>query len=444
MDIDKKNLLIVLSLVFVSYLNAQDFGFGDSALSDSEDSSVTATDTSIGGNIEYSPVYYFDSSLAEFRNSIKAQTTFESGGSAVDIYMKLNISDRVLSGEVNKLLDEAYVRTFLGPVMLEGGWLKVFWGKADTQGPLDVLNPYDRSDLTVMETRDMKIAQPMLHLSWGLGAFSTLEAVAVPGFTGDEISWDGVWTPSEILGLKTTLSGYGVDTGDIDDILAFPDTYGGEYLQGGFRFSTTIGSVDLGIQSFYGYLSTPVIDPSSFAALIASGTPVEVRYDRYLQLGMDMATVLVGFNIRSEIALDGTEDWAGVDRGVVNPFIAWSFGFDRILFKGVTANIQTTGRYRLMDGEITDPTDIQANVNVSSNVIIAKLTQDLFNDKITLALEGMVEIEDTSYMLIPNLSCSIGDAVLDMAVGLFGGDEKGTYGQFSDNSYLRVGLNYEF
>ena len=36
------------------------------------------------------------------------------------------------------------------------------WGKADSQGPLDVLNPVDLTNLTVAETLDRKIAVPML------------------------------------------------------------------------------------------------------------------------------------------------------------------------------------------------------------------------------------------------------------------------------------------
>ncbi|MDR0997829.1 MAG: hypothetical protein LBL70_02080, partial [Treponema sp.] len=100
-----------------------------------------------------------------------------------------------------RLIDEAYIRAFFGPVTVEAGFRKLGWGRADSLGPLDVTNPLDYSDMTrATDTLGRKIARPMLHVSWTPLAFSKLEAVFIPAFQGHRYDLDeaGRWYPQVI------------------------------------------------------------------------------------------------------------------------------------------------------------------------------------------------------------------------------------------------------
>jgi hypothetical protein len=75
---------------------------------------------------------------------------------------------------------------------------------------------------------------------------------------------------------------------------------------------------------------------------------------------VDWAQVIAGFNIRAEFAANITGDIHGTDPAVYNPSLAWSFGFDRDLFLGISLNAQCNETIRLLDGGTSDPLDIEA------------------------------------------------------------------------------------
>jgi hypothetical protein len=68
-------------------------------------------------------------------------------------------------------IDEAYVRAYFGGFDIEGGLRKLTWGKADALGPLDVINPLDYSDFSVMsraagDPMILKTARPLIRKVW--------------------------------------------------------------------------------------------------------------------------------------------------------------------------------------------------------------------------------------------------------------------------------------
>ncbi|MDR2471548.1 MAG: hypothetical protein LBD09_05505, partial [Treponema sp.] len=105
------------------------------------------------------------------------------------------------------LVDEAYGRFAAGDFEAELGLRKLSWGRADSFGPLDVVNPIDYSDLTAMnDIPGMKIARPLIRLGWRFGALSRLEGVFVPWFRGNSYALNGRWTPSQVAGLAPDLA----------------------------------------------------------------------------------------------------------------------------------------------------------------------------------------------------------------------------------------------
>jgi hypothetical protein len=537
----RNTLLIIFILAFAAFnVTAQDaFGFGDEAAKDGSTEVIptakaaqggqTLGGAKVGGELTYDTTAFIaDPADAEtLSGAATGRLNFTAKGSSAEASLKLKINEKILSESPKNIVDEAAVRMYLGKLDLEGGLLKVTWGKADSEGPLDVLNPLDYTDLTVTDTQERKIAQPMLHASYALGSFSKIEAAFLPGFEGNRIAWSGPWTPSSVRSLKTqgySMLYYGTNPtanggrGDglyanyyasawssaysaawaqaystayataiakgattaqatatatstvvaiadaevaknaaviasqaaeaanakLDDILEYPETRSLEYAQGGLRLNVTVAGADLGFQYFTGFLPNPVVDMNP-ADIVANDYHAEVSYNRYHQAGMDFAMVIAGFNLRSELAANLTDDFKGDDPEVYNPTVAWSLGFDRDLFAGINLNLQYAGTYRLFDDGVGDAAyDIEAGTDITRSKITAVLKKNLFKDRVELELTGRYGIEDQDYLLLPRIGFLVGDAQLDLSAGFFGGDDEGELGQFDDYDYCRLTLSYQF
>jgi hypothetical protein len=384
------------------------------------------------------------------------------------------------------VVDEAYVRFSAGSVDVEGGLRKITWGRADSFGPLDVVNPVDYSDLTTMgDIKGMKIARPLLRVSWRFGSFSRLEGVFVPWFRGNEYALRGRWAPVQIAGLAPSLAaglraqitaqgvpdlpadqaGSGLDAWrdrfNIDDYYKSrresPD-----YAQGGLRFTTTLGDADLGVQYYFGRLPRPAytVDVSGYTNGIlpwvlgggAAPAPdpdkigVHVDYNYYHHIGVDYAQVLGGFNIRAEAGVNLTKDTKGDDGAVYNPAVVYSLGFDRNLVWGVNLNLQGNGSIRLMHDNIGgDPlSDIEGGKDITSTRITAILSKKFFRDELELKATTLWGIEDRDFLVIPAIIWSKYDIKAELSAGIFGGSRDGELGQYRDNSYIKTAVSWSF
>jgi hypothetical protein len=290
----------------------------------------------VGGGVEFAASAFFaefdDPADASLANGSTGRLDFEAKGGRAEAAFKLKISEAILSENPSKLIDEAYVRLFIGPAAVEGGLLKVVWGKADSQSVLDVLNPLDLTDLSITDNLERKIGQPMLRASASIGLSSKIDAAFIPYFTPNSVAWEGRWMPAQIGSYKKLLGIAALE--DAEGKIDFPDTETLEYAQGGFRFTTTVGSVDLGAQYFCGLLPTMAVSPKDVKAYLTAAayhaqnpaypepSPIPVSYDRYHQAGADAAAELFGLNWRAETGLNLTGDLGGDDPDVYNP--SWS------------------------------------------------------------------------------------------------------------------------
>jgi hypothetical protein len=239
---------------------------------------------------------------ADWGSLVNGKLNFDATSPYAEAALHFNLSPRAFaditashdSFETPLLIDELYVRAFLGPALrrltLEMGLRKLAWGRADVQGPLDVTNPLDYTDLTnVGDTMGRKIARPMIHASLPLGSLSKLEGVFIPNFQGHRYVLDPAdrWYPRAITddrrdtmidGLTAEMAARlppplnqppnssgiaqnmaagigsgipGLTPGDV------PPTQGLGNAQGGLRFTTTLGPADIGVQYYSGLLFRP-------------------------------------------------------------------------------------------------------------------------------------------------------------------------------------------
>jgi hypothetical protein len=177
-----------------------------------------------------------------------------------------------------------------------------------------------------------------------------------------------------------------------------------------------------------------------------SAITIDIDYNRYHQIGLDYAQVVSDFNIRAEAAANITEDLSGDDGGIYNPSLAWSLGFDRDLVWGINLNLQCNESIRLLDSKVSNnPTlDTEAGSNVTSTLVTAVLSKKFLRDELEAKATAVWDLENSAALIMPGLAWTKNDVTIELSGGFFAGDDEGMFGQFRDNSFIRVGLKYAF
>ena len=433
-------IFLLLCVVICGNIYAQDFGFG---FGDDDNSNGgfggNAVNVNISGEVSASLLGYVDdiskgASDTRLGDVFSGALNFSAGTSFADGVINLNLQPT----EQPVAIDEAYVRAYFGGLEIAGGLRKLTWGKADSFGPLDVINPLDYSELTdLSDIMNLKIARPLIHASYRIGSFSKIEGVFVPWFEPLRYATEGRWVPAQMADLYQYQSlGLSINR---------PDTSTLDYAQAGARFTTTVGPADLGVQYYYGRLTRPAV---TFALAPSAPTPTAINfvYNPYHQFGIDWAQVLFGFNMRAELAANITDDLSGDDGSVYNPHLAWSLGFDRDVAWGINLNLQCHESIRLFNDKIAGNRmlDIEADTNMTSTQIIAALSKKFFRDELEFRFAALWGIEDQDFLLMPSLTWTKDTLSVAVSTGIFGGNTDGQFGQFKDNSFVKVALIYSF
>ncbi|MDR1175993.1 MAG: hypothetical protein LBK83_11060 [Treponema sp.] len=424
-----------------SGFDAQSLGFGfddETAGGTFSGEGGSAPAVSIGGEVSVSMTGFVDDFSDGADNTrlgdifsgtlnFTAETTYADGV----INLKLAPALVYYDEKSPVYVDEAYIRAYFGKLDITGGLRKLTWGKADSMGPLDVVNPLDYSDLSdLSDMMNLKIARPLIHASFVLGQFSKLEGVFVPNFEPARFAASGRWAPAQMAELSRLPP---------ENVIR-PDTTTLDYAQAGLRFTTTIGAAaDIGVQYYYGRLTTPAV------TMTAATLPVVTfAYNPYHQIGLDYAQVIAGFNLRAEAAANITGDLSGDDGAVYNPSLAWSLGFDRDLFAGINLNLQCNETIRLLDGEIKNPQDIEADSDITTTNITAALSKKFLRDELEMKAAVMWEAEGGACLVMPSLIWTRNDVAVEFSAGIFAGSGEGLFGQFHENSFVKAALTYSF
>jgi hypothetical protein len=449
---------VFLSMTFQAQtgLAAEGFGFGDNETEGTNATVSTVPAVSVGGEIAASLLDYIDdfkdgAGSVRFGDVFSGKLNFTAETAYADGVLNLKLAPGpVYYDEKSPVyVDEAYVRAYFGNFNIEGGLRKLTWGKADSMGPLDVINPLDYSNLALLvdqlsDSLTLKIARPLVHVSWNTGSFSKLEGVFVPYYKGHRFAVEGRWTPAQLVNLDTQLSNL---PPSVTVTRNEADTSTLDYAQAGLRWTATIGSADLGVQYYYGRLPQPSFS-FSFNSTPIGPVPsaLNIDYNRYHQIGLDYAQVIAGFNVRAELATNLTDDLDGDDGSVYNPSLAWSLGFDRDLFWGINLNLQSVETITLFHNKIGDNPmlDFEAGSHTTSTRITAKLSKSFFQDKLTFSFAALWGIEDKDCLVMPVLSWTRGDVTTELSGGIFAGDEEGQFGQYHKNNFVRLRLKYVF
>jgi len=497
----RKCFLIVFFLLIGVNIFAQGFGFGD------EDGGAgSGFSVSVNGEVSAKLLGYFDefyegAEFVRFGDIFSGSLGFSAQTSVAEGVINLNLDTTTPVS-----IDEAYLRAFFGNFEITAGLRKLVWGRADSMGPLDVINPLDTS-LIYTEMSDstsllgVKIARPLVHAAFRFGQSSKVEAVFVPWFEPHLIPGVGErWRPAQMDQMKgTTITmpvplppPYPSQSADIfvkPNLLEPPDTTTLDYAQAGLRFTTTIGQADFGLQYYYGWLPQPSVkindvrvnvtpnldipSPVPIPSSVDVDVDISYLYNPYHQIGLDYGQVLFGvLNIRAELAANITEDLEGDDGSVYNPSLAWSLGFDRDLFFGININMQVNESIRLFHDKLGDDMttmmdnlsegvatgavsldtidsqisriDIEGGSSLTSTRLTVALSKKFLRDQLELRTAVVWGIEDMDCAIMPALIWTKEELRIALSCGFFAGNEEGQLGQYKDNNFIKLALTYVF
>jgi len=470
-------LFAALCLLIGGNVCAQDFGFGFADDDDTVNSGGANKPlaVSIGGEVSASMTGY----LHDFSEGMEhtalgdifsGQLNFSAETTLAEAVINLKLTPSFSPVFSPVSIDEAYARAYIGGFDITAGLRKLTWGKADSLGPLDVINPLDYSQLfTEMSDSTslmgVKLARPMVHASFRFGDFSKIEGVFVPWFEPHLIPRTGKWMPTQMKMLKdTTITIPGAPPIPVKiNPTEEPDTTTLNYAQVGFRFTTTIGSSDIGAQYYYGRLPQPSVKVTNInqnfddppVTPIPSSVDVDTlyMYNPYHQIGFDYAQVLFGFNVRAELAANITEDLEGDDGSVYNPSVAWSLGFDHDLVWGINLNLQVNENIRLQHSKLgssdvtsvsTGDFDIEGGSKLTATRLTATASKKFLRDQLELRAALAWGMEDKDFAFFPALVWTKDALRASFSGGFFAGDSEGQLGQYRDNRFLKIALTYMF
>ncbi|MBQ3825182.1 MAG: hypothetical protein II811_03495, partial [Spirochaetaceae bacterium] len=124
-----------------------------------------------------------------------------------EMEFKLKFDSNSLGDYKEDILDEATARLFLGNWVIEGGKMKVVWGKGDKLHVLDNFNANDYTDFIFPDYIDRRIAEPMLRVKYNVpGTNWSVEGVYTPMMTADRFASSGIWAPATQTSLKKGIS----------------------------------------------------------------------------------------------------------------------------------------------------------------------------------------------------------------------------------------------
>lgn len=481
---------------FAHAQDALDFGSADFGSDVSDDfggasQGAKSAGLSVGGEAKIDFRYYVDSrnsdgdnkSFSDWDTYIKPKGKIELAyeGSKTEADVKFAFNKDIIADYPFDIIDEMTLRAYLGNFVLEGGKMKVVWGKGDKLHVLDNFNANDYTDFIIPDYIDRRISEPMVRLVWNapkdVGIVNSLrvEGVYAPFMTADRYG-SGMWQPAEMSALKAKVTKAATQiilnastpqeqikrlshANSLSNNL-YPNLYRLKYGQAGVRATATLGTWDVGLSYYTGRSKKASVNAAKLRSYVETylktGNAAEgdtfIDYDRLHVFGAEGAKTFGGFNFRAEAAYTMTNDFSGSDVAIRNHSIGWVFGFDKDLpLSNLNVNVQTIGSCVLNDGGVRDngayDVDYNANASYTNDKIVVNISDSWNHEKIKPELRIIWGIEREDLIVMPQITWNVADSFDIIASGLFihaFDSDKSEFPAFRHNSFVQLGMKYRF
>ena len=499
---------LIMSLFTAGRIFAQDFGFDEPEITGEKKSVLE-----FGGSGGISARAWIDtengySSFGDIGSRTKTDyfpffnLNAAYSGERADFEAKLKFNKNSLGDYKWDMLDELTARLYAGDWVIEGGKMRVVWGKGDKLHVVDNFNANDYTDFVIPDYIDRRIGEPMFRVIYNspLSVNLRIEGIVTPVMTADRFAKSGEWSPfkmAKISGIVRDTLGYNLtrklissetaaaalaasssnptlqlaaakSASDYAEYLSYvnginsnpeslyPDTAALEYAQAGLRATATLGSVDVGLSYYYGHNKQLSVNMKNYLtgynpALKHSTNLPEFSYDKLQVFGIEAAAAVWRFNVRAEGAYNMTDDFAGDKPWVHNNSIAWLFGFDIDLpISNLNLNVQECGKHILKSDAIgsygTYPkrfdVDYDSDGIYVSDKLVINLSDKYLNDKLTAECSCIVGIENKEFAIFPKISWNVyGGFNLILSGAYIHADDED--GEFYNFTAYKSGANVE-
>ena len=405
----------------------------------------TETNLQVNGKIGYEGRVNFSDGTLESLPFIKVQTDLETsnfdviGDFTVDKYDK------------KPIVEELFTRIYLGEkIQLELGRQKLIWGKGDKVHLVNNINSTDYRDFINGEYRDELIGENMVRLMYApsVDSEAKFEFVYTPEFTPDEFAVSGPWTPYLFIGANTLLAPINKSLEDFE-----PNIKKYKHDQAGFRFTNSVSGMDYGFSYYRGYEKQPTIDKSTLTITNIMNGNLDVHYDRLDVFGIEASKVIIGgINGRFETAYYMTSDSSGKEANIKNDRIGTLIGGDRDLgefgLHNMNFNMQVKTIFLLDKSSVENnslDTDYNENGDYIKNTIIVKIEDKFKSDTIKPSVKFIWNAEGKDYAVVPEIEYIYEDNLyVTLGYNIYGGKETTEIGQYRDNDYAYLSLEYNF
>lgn len=324
-------------------------------------------------------------------------------------------------------LREGYVNFSHGAADFRIGKQIIVWGRADQINPTDNLTPRDNT-LFIPESDDQRLGTVAAKVTWNFPDIAAT-AIMLPRFR------PSAQPISAAAGIAFDESAPG----------------GNQYA---LKLEQTGQGVDWSLSYFRGFDLNPDISIQSAAPGALS---LSLQHHRIRVLGADAATVLGRYGVRAEAAYTWTEDVAGGDPYVKNPFFYGVLGADRTFFEYLNINLQY---YARRIGKFADPDAIAdplaRGVAIQQSIFSSqqdkwqqgmslRIANKWLHETLEAELAAVYDFTRRDYLLRPKIGYAFDDHWSGkLGATLFRGATDTFFGMLKDRSAAYGELRYSF
>lgn len=334
-------------------------------------------------------------------------------------------------------LRELYYDTRWAGAYWRLGKQQVVWGQADGIKVLDVVNPQSFREFILDDFDDSRIPLWMINAELPLSEGS-LQFLWIPDTTYHELAEAGTpyfltspkWVPTVTPGVSVDVSSLDKPNNPLED---------GDM---GLRYSAFLGGWDITLNYLYHYQDFPVLYQQYQQANGVELTQVNPTYKRNQLFGTTLSNAFNAFTLRAELAYS-TDTYhttsPGTGRGIANSDevasvigLDWQYNSDSLLSAQWFMSHLPDYRHEIVRGK-------------SENTFSLLLQQGFANDTWQLRVLGLYSLDDEDSLIELKLKYwLLSDLEIWLGADIFDGTQRGSFGQFDEQSRVLMGMEYGF
>ncbi len=343
--------------------------------------------------------------------------------------------------QIDSAVREAWVRCASGGFQIDVGKQQTVWGKADGLKLLDVVNPQSFREFILDDFADSRIPLWTVSASYSFGP-SSLQVLWIPDTTYHELPASG--SP---FAFTSPLLAPRVSTAVPVELLAVSkpgDAF--DDADWGARFATFLGGWDLSAVYLHHYDDLPVFRQQVVADGLGSRVVVEPTYERTDLYGGSFSNAFGKLTVRGEIGLSDDKAFTSNDLfharsdsfGLVrSDELGWVLGLD---WYGMPQSMLS---FQYFESRVDD--DLPLDRETVERNVTGFYRWWSRSEKLEARLMWMHNLERNDGLVRPEVRYQWLDMTrLWIGYDHFYGTRLGLFGQFRDQSRLRMGLGLQW